>query len=88
MTEIALMKARANLTGLSRELQKNPKAVVRITHRGKSAMTLMSSELYETLVETLEAVSDQATLDACERAFGTSNRAESTRWTRSRPDLG
>ncbi len=62
------MKARANLTGLSRELQKNPKSVVRITHRGKPALMLMSSELYETLVETLEAVSDLATLDALRKS--------------------
>ena len=64
MTEIALMKAREKLTGLSRELQKNPGTVVRITNRGKPAMTLMSAELYDTLVETLDVVSDRATLDA------------------------
>jgi antitoxin YefM len=64
MTEIALMKAREKLTGLSRELQKNPGTVVRITNRGKPAMTLMSAELYDTLVETLDVVSDRASLDA------------------------
>jgi antitoxin YefM len=69
MTEIALMKARETLTGLSRELQKNPKTVVRITNRGKPAMTLMSAELYDTLLETLDAVSDPATLDALRRSL-------------------
>ena len=69
MTEIALMKARERLTGLSRELQKNPKTVVRITHRGKPAMTLMSTELYDTLVETLDVVSDRTTLDALRRSL-------------------
>lgn len=64
MTEIALMKAREKLTGLSKELQKNPGTIVRITNRGKPAMTLMSAELYDTLVETLDVVSDRATLDA------------------------
>lgn len=64
MTEIALMKAREKLTGLSRELQKNPTTVVRITNRGKPAMTLMSAELYDTLVETLDVVSDRTMLDA------------------------
>lgn len=69
MTEIALMKAREKLTGLSRELQKNPKAVVRITNRGKPAMTLMSAELYDTLVETLDILSDQTTLDALRKSL-------------------
>jgi len=64
MTEIASMKAREKLTGLSKELQKNPGTIVRITNRGKPAMTLMSAELYDTLVETLDVVSDRATLDA------------------------
>jgi prevent-host-death family protein len=69
MTEIALMKAREKLTGLSRELQKNPKTVVRITNRGKPAMTLMSAELYDTLVETLDVVGDPTTLDALRRSL-------------------
>lgn len=69
MTEIALMKARERLSGLSRELQKNPKTVVRITNRGKPAMTLMSAELYDTLVETLEVVSDPTTLNALRRSL-------------------
>lgn len=69
MTEIALMKAREKLTGLNRELQKNPKTVVRITHRGKPAMTLMSAELYDTLVETLDVMSDRMTSDALRRSL-------------------
>jgi len=69
MTEIALMKAREKLTGLSRELQKNPKSVVRITNRGKPAMTLMSAELYDTLVETLDVLADRTTLDALKESL-------------------
>jgi prevent-host-death family protein len=69
MTEIALMKARERLTGLNRELRKNPRNVVRITHRGKPAMTLMSAELYDTLLETLDALADAETLDALRRSL-------------------
>ena len=69
MTEIALMKARERLTGLNRELRKNPRSVVRITHRGKPAMTLMSAELYDTLLETLDALADPETLDALRRSL-------------------
>lgn len=69
MTEIALMKARARLSGLSRELQKNPKTVVRITNRGKPAMTLMSADLYDALVETLDVLSDRTTLEALSKSL-------------------
>jgi prevent-host-death family protein len=69
MTEIALMKAREKLTGLSRELQKNPGEVVRITHRGKPAMTLMSAELYDTIVDTLDVLSDPASVQALRKSL-------------------
>lgn len=69
MTEMALMTARAKLTGLNRELKKNPRTVVRITHRGKASMTLMSSELYDTLVETLEVMSDPNAVEALRKSL-------------------
>ena len=69
MTEIALMTARAKLTGLSRELRRSPRTVVRITHRGKPSMTLMSSELYDTLVESLDVMSDPIALEGLRRSL-------------------
>jgi len=69
MTEIALMIARAKLTGLSRELRRSPRTVVRITHRGKPSMTLMSSELYDTLVETLDVMSDPTAVEGLRRSL-------------------
>jgi antitoxin YefM len=69
MTEVGLMTARAKLTGLSRELKRRPGTVVRITHRGKPAMTLMSSELYDTLIETLEVMSDPNAVEALRKSL-------------------
>ncbi len=69
MTDMALMTARARLTGLNREMRKDPKKVVRITHRGKPAMTLMSAELYDALVETLDLMADAASADALRRSL-------------------
>ena len=69
MTEMALMTARAKLTGLSRELRRSPRTVVRITHRGKPAMTLMSAELYDTLVETLGVMSDPDAVEALRKSL-------------------
>jgi antitoxin YefM len=69
MTEMALMTARAKLTGLSRELTRSPRTVVRITHRGKPSMALMSVELYDTLVNTLDVMSDPAGAEALRRSL-------------------
>ena len=70
MTEMALMDARAKLTGLARELRKSPRTVVRITHRGKPSMALMSAELYDALVETLDVISDPDLVEALRKSLG------------------
>jgi antitoxin YefM len=64
MTETALMAARERLTSLSREIQKDPRTVVQITHRGKPSMALMSAQLYDTLVDTLDVMADPSAVDA------------------------
>jgi len=69
MPEMALMKVREKLPGLNRELKRSPRTVVRITHRGKPSMALMSLELYETLVETLDLMSDPAAVRALRKSL-------------------
>jgi antitoxin YefM len=64
MTEMPLMTMRQRLTGLNRELQKSPGTVVRVTHRGKPSLAVMSAELYDTIVETLEIMSDPEAVEA------------------------
>ena len=64
MTEMPLMTMRQRLTGLNRELQKSPGTVVRVTHRGKPALAVMSAELYDSIVETLDVMSDPEAVEA------------------------
>ena len=64
MTEMPLMTMRQRLTGLNRELQKSPGTVVRVTHRGKPALAVMSAELYDTIVETLDVMSEPEAVEA------------------------
>jgi PHD/YefM family antitoxin component YafN of YafNO toxin-antitoxin module len=58
MSEMPLMVMRQRLTGLNRELQRSPQTVVRVTHRGKPSLAVMSVELYDSIVETLDVLSD------------------------------
>jgi PHD/YefM family antitoxin component YafN of YafNO toxin-antitoxin module len=64
MTEMPLMAVRQRLTGLNRELQKSPGTVVRVTHRGKPSLAVMSAELYDSIVETLDVMSDPEAAEA------------------------
>lgn len=64
MTEMPLMAMRQRLTGLNRELQRSPQTVVRVTHRGKPSLAVMSAELYDSIVETLDVMSDPDAAEA------------------------
>ena len=64
MTEMPLMTMRRRLTGLNRELQRSPGTVIRVTHRGKPSLAVMSAELYDTIIETLDVMADPETVEA------------------------
>src|SRR5687768_14492203 len=64
VTEMPLMTMRQRLTGINRELQKSPETVIRVTHRGKPALAVMSAELYDGIVETLDVMSDPEAVEA------------------------
>lgn len=57
MTEMPLMTMRRRLTGLNRKLRKSPGTVLRVTYRGKPSLAVMSVELYDTIVKTLDVMS-------------------------------
>jgi prevent-host-death family protein len=57
VTEMPLTTIRQKLSEINRELQKSPRTVVRVTHRGKPSLALMSAELYDCIVETLDTMS-------------------------------
>jgi len=64
LVELALMEARKRLSGLGRRLQEHPETVVRITNRGKPALALLSADLYEAIIETLDLLSDPDAAEA------------------------
>ena len=69
MVELALMEARERLSGLNRELQARPETVVRITNRGKPALALLSAELYDSLIETLDVLTDPDAAEALRKSL-------------------
>jgi antitoxin YefM len=64
MTEMPLTELRQRLPEINRDLQKSPDTVVRVTCRGKTCLAVMSAELYDSIVETLDVMSDPEAVEA------------------------
>ena len=81
-------KAKRALFDIARELEHQPGTVVRVTKRGKSVMTLVSSELYEALVETLEILGDAAAMNRLRKALREIKARKAILWKSARKKLG
>lgn len=59
MSSLSMVEARNRLTSLPEELEKDKASgAIAVTRRGKPVLAIMSWELYESLIETLEIMSD------------------------------
>jgi antitoxin YefM len=55
-----MMEARGKLTGLPEEFERNPETgAITVTRRGKPVLAVMPWELYDSITETLEILSDE-----------------------------
>lgn len=91
MTEtLSMMEARAKLTGLPEEFQRNPETgAVTVTRRGKPVLAVMPWELYDSMVETLEILSDEKLIKALRKSLREASKGKtlSTAEIRRRLDL-
>ena len=58
MTQLTITQARRGLLNLPERLARVPERAVTITRRGRPVLAVMPWELYESLVETLDVLSD------------------------------
>jgi prevent-host-death family protein len=58
MTQLTISEARKALLDLPEKLARTPDRAVTITRRGQPVLAVMPWEFYESLVETLEVLSD------------------------------
>ena len=61
--DISMTAARHELTSLPERLAEQPGAIA-VTRRGKPVLAILPWELYESIVETLEILGDDALMDA------------------------
>ena len=67
---LSMMEARAKLTGLPERFERKPETgAVTVTRRGKPVLAVMPWELYDSITETLEILSDPKLIKALRRSL-------------------
>ncbi len=64
MTQLTITEARRALLDLPEQLAKTPDKAVSITRHGRPVLALLPWELYESIIETLDVLSDPDTTAA------------------------
>ena len=62
MTQLTITQARRRLLNLPERLRRLPARAVTVTRRGRPVLTVMPWEFYESIVETLDVLSDPETV--------------------------
>jgi PHD/YefM family antitoxin component YafN of YafNO toxin-antitoxin module len=85
---VTLTEARNELLRIADELARRPSEVVEVSKRGQRVMTLLSSELYEALLETLDLLSDEATTKQLRQALKEIGAGKGMAWKAAKKRLG
>jgi prevent-host-death family protein len=88
MKTMTLTEARNQLLKVAEEMERRPDQVVEVVKRGKKVMTLLSAEVYEAIVETLEVVADEAAFAKLRRALREIETGKGISWSDAREELG
>ena len=84
-----MVEARRRLTNLPEEMAKHPEmGVVKITRRGKPVLAVMSWELYESVSETLEIMSDPEMMAAVSQGAQDLEQGNIHRWEKVKNEFG
>ena len=88
MKTISLTQARNQLLQLAEEIKKNPGLIVKVVKRGDGVLTLMSSELHDSLVETLEVLAEEDTSVMLRLALKEIEQGKGISWKKAKRRLG
>ena len=84
--KLTISEAREQLTSLPEQLDRQPGAVA-VTRRGKPVLALLPWDVYESLVETLEIMGDEALMAELRRAMQEVSAGEAIDWERALKEL-
>jgi prevent-host-death family protein len=88
MKSMTLTEARNNLLAVAETIERQPGTVVGVLKRGKPVMTLMSADLYESLVETLEILSEETASAKLRSALKEIAGGKGIPWDKAKRRLG
>ena len=79
---------RRNISRLAEHLSEEPGAgAVTVTRRGKPVLALMSWELYEAILETLEVMSDRDLVEATKKGIQEIREGKGVPWEEAKGKL-
>jgi len=83
-----IIEARKRLTSLPEEFEKEPETeAVAVTRRGRPVLALMSWDVYESIVETLEIMGDRGLMADLRRGIREAEEGRTIPWERVKKDL-
>jgi antitoxin YefM len=87
INNISITEARNILTKLPEQLAEEQSAIA-LTRRGKPVLALMSWELYEAILETLEIMGDADLMAALRQSIKEASEGKVTPWETVKAELG
>ena len=88
MKTMTLTDARHQLLRVAEEIERRPDTVVEVIKRGKKVMTLVSTDAYTALLETLEILGDESTARRLGRALKEIDSGKAIPWEKAKRRLG
>jgi prevent-host-death family protein len=89
MTTMSIAEARDKLTTLPGRFEEaNEEDVVVVTRHNKPVLAIMSWELYDTLIETLEVLGDPALMSELRQSIKQALAGDTIPWEQAKKDLG
>ena len=86
---LPISKARNRLLKIAKDLNRHPEhGAVTLTNRGKAVLTVLSSDLYESLVETLEVMNDKKLMADLRKGIREIERGKGIPWEKVKSELG
>ena len=85
---LTITEARSQLLELAETLNRPPATeTVTVTKRGKPLLALLPHEFFESLVETLEILGDEALMQSLRQSLNEARRGKRIPWEKVKRDL-
>jgi prevent-host-death family protein len=86
---LTITEARSQLLDLAERLNRPPATeAVTVTKRGKPVLALLSHDFYESLVETLDILGDEALMESLRQSLKEARSGKTIPWEEAKRGLG